>query len=111
MGERRGVRAFEPHALNHPALLKPLLPRQRNEEQWQQAFKESARAEGGNLPMSECLSSREVGRRNRETGAAAGGPLGTKPFLKSQHAGWLNGGPRQRRCSADSDSARKSDYV
>lgn len=61
--------------------------------------------------MSECLPSREVGRRNRETRAAAGGPVGTKPFLKSQHAGWLNSGPRHRWCSADTDSARKSDYA
>ncbi len=61
--------------------------------------------------MSECRPSREVGRRNRETGAVAGGPLGTKPFLKSQYAGWLNGGPRHRWCSADTGSARKCDYV
>lgn len=61
--------------------------------------------------MSECLPYREVGRRNRETRAAAGVPLGTKPSLKSQHAGWLNSGPRQRWCSVDTDSARKYDYV
>jgi len=50
--------------------------------------------------VSKCLPSREMGRRNRETEAAVGGPLGTKPFLKSQHAGWLN--------SLVTDTARKS---
>ena len=63
--------------------------------------------------MSECLPSREVGRRNRETrAAAAGGPLGTKPFFSnpSMLAGWTVG-PRRRWCSADTDSARKSDCV
>lgn len=43
VGERRGVHAFMLHVLNHTALLKPLLPRQRNE---QQDFKETARARG-----------------------------------------------------------------
>lgn len=36
------------------------------------------------------------------------------PFLKSQHAGWLNSGaetPLDWCCSADTDSARKSDCV
>lgn len=40
-GERRGVHAFRLHVLNHTALLKSLLPRQRDEDQEQQAFKET----------------------------------------------------------------------
>lgn len=42
------------YVLNHTTLLKPLLPCQRNKDQWEQAFKETAGAggRGGNFCMS-----------------------------------------------------------
>lgn len=40
---------------------------------------------------------RKWGGVRGETKAASGSPLGTKPFLKAQQAGWSNGGSRHRQ--------------